>query len=98
MTAVITAIMKIGNAQPLPDSYTAEKIASLLQNPVVMNGAPISARPAAHMNAYVFLICFRKPPISVINRDPTTCNSDPAAMKSDALNIACEIRWKKPAV
>ena len=41
MTAVNTAIMNIGNAHSLPDSYTAAKIASLLQKPVVINGAHI---------------------------------------------------------
>ena len=88
MTAVTTAIMYNGNAHSLPDSYTDAKIASLLQKPVVINGAPIKPRPAAHMNAYVFFICFRRPPISVINLEPIECNKKPAAINNEALNIA----------
>ena len=61
-----------GSAHSEPDSYTAANMASLLQNPVVMNGAPISPRPAAHMKAYVFFMRFRRPPMSVMNREPTT--------------------------
>ena len=86
-------MMNSGNAHSLPDSYTAANIASLLQNPVVIKGAPIKPSPAAHINAYVFFICLRRPPMSVMNLEPTICNSEPAAINRDALNIAWEIRW-----
>src|ERR671917_240016 len=47
-----------------------EKMASLLQNPDVIKGAPANDRPANNMKMYVFFMLFLKPPISYINLEP----------------------------
>ena len=72
----------------VPDSKSAANIASLLQNPEVIKGAPANERPESNIKMNVLFIFFRNPPISVINLEPTICNIAPAAMNNDALNIA----------
>jgi hypothetical protein len=70
-----------------PPRKLTESIASFVQNPL-NGGIPIRESPAKSIDAEVSLIVFANPPISSMKRDSVTCNTHPAARKSEALNTA----------
>jgi len=63
-----------------------------------IGGMPDSARPPITMQANVYGIALRKPPILSRSCVPAiAAMTEPAAMNSSALKKACVIRWNMPA-
>ncbi len=84
------------NRPHCPASHAVARTASLLQNP--LNGG-MPEREAAAMRKTTkvsFLLCL-SPPMPLTYLVPVAWMSTPAAMKRHALNIAWDVRWKRPA-